>query len=124
MSPPTPVFNRQEIQNKYAAQLRDPAKYKCTLKSLTQNECTFVISPETSRVLQTICIPFKRVFQRCLVPHTQVKNGKKVHGERWVNIEITLVTTNDRNKAAYGKELLQFMKAEADLKKWIEETEG
>lgn len=120
MSPPTAVYTRQEILEKYKHQLKNPSKYNCSLKSLTQLECTFKISPEDSRVQETICIPFKRVFQRCLVPHTVMKNSKKVTGERWINIEITLASTNDEMKAAYSKELLQFMRAEVDLKAWIE----
>lgn len=120
MSPPTAVFTRQEIQDKYKKQLKNPAKYNCSLKSLTQLECTFKISPEDSTVQETICIPFKRVFQRCLVSHTMMKNNKKVTGKRWINIEITLTSTNDEVKAIYSNELLQFMRAEVDLKAWIE----
>lgn len=122
MSPPTPVFSRKEIEQKYAAQLNEPEKYQCTLKSLTQNECTFKLG-ENSRVVETLCVPFKRIFQRCLVPHTILKNGRKTVEKRWINIEITLASSNDDLKSVNRAEILEFMRAELDLQKWIQSTE-
>lgn len=126
MAPPTPVRSRAEIQSIYKEQLNNPEKYKCTLKSLLQLECTFKISP-TNSVLETICIPFKRIFQRCLQPYTHVVNGKKVRSERWVNIEVTTLHTNDANQNKHSVEIQRFLQAEVDLAKWLEnqaEREG
>lgn len=121
MSPPTPVFSRRRIQERYKAQLNDPDTYKCSLKSLVQQECTFKLLSEESRVVETICIPFKRLFQRCLLPHTRVVNGRKIAEERWVNIEVTLAETNDAARKSF-RELDKFMDAEVELKKWFEQT--
>lgn len=120
MSPPTPVFSRSEIQSRYKQQLKNPKDFNCSIKSLVQSECTFKLSQENSRVQETICVPFKRVFQRCLIPQIQRKNGQKVIVKRWINIEITLENTNNELKGKYSEELLQFMKADVELKKWME----
>lgn len=120
MSPPTPVISRKEVESKYSAQLKDPSKHQCSLWSLSQLECTFKISPETLHVVETICIPFKRVFQRCLLPQTRIVNNCKVTGKRWVNIEITLPDTSDEIKTSYNGELLEFLRADGELKKYIE----
>lgn len=119
MSPPTPVRTWSEVQSIYKEQLNNPEKYQCTLKSLSQLECTFRISP-TNSVLETICIPFKRIFQRCLQPYVKVLDGKKVKGERWINIEVTNVQTNDPIKVKHGDEIQRFLQAEVDLAKWLE----
>ncbi|KAF8004540.1 inner membrane protease subunit SOM1 [Metschnikowia aff. pulcherrima] len=119
MSPPTPVRTWPEVQSIYKEQLSNPQKYQCSLKSLTQLECTFKISPSNS-VMETICIPFKRTFQRCLQPYTKVVDGKKVKGERWINIETTNPQTNEPIKTKYNDEILRFLRAEIDLAKWLE----
>ncbi|OBA18944.1 hypothetical protein METBIDRAFT_47459 [Metschnikowia bicuspidata var. bicuspidata NRRL YB-4993] len=119
MSPPTPVRTRAEMHSIYKEQLTNPGKYQCTLKSLSQLECTFKISP-TNSVLETICIPFKRVFQRCLQPYTRVVDGKKQRGERWINIEVTDLETNDGIRSKHTDEIQRFLKAEVDLAKWLE----
>lgn len=121
MSPPTPVLTRSEIRRLYSDQLNNPQEYQCTLKSLSQNECTFIVSPNSSVIQQTLCIPFKRIFQRCLVPYIRVVDGKKCSGKRWINIEITDDETNDQ-KTKYGAEVEQFLKAEQELTKWMERT--
>lgn len=122
MSPPTPVLNAAQAHRLYADQLDHPNEYSCSLKSLTQNECTFIVSPESSVVQETICIPFKRIFQRCLVPYVKTVRGKKEKGERWVNIEITDAATNENIREKYGAEVKRFLRAEQDLVKWMETT--
>lgn len=121
MSPPTPVLTRSEIRRKYSGQLGNPQEYQCSLKSLAQNECTFVVSPDSSVIQQTICIPFKRIFQRCLVPYVRTVNGKKQSGQRWINVEVTDADSNDQ-KSHFGAEVEQFLRAEQELAKWMEKT--
>lgn len=121
MSPPTPVLNGSEIRKLYAEQLNNPRKYNCSLKQLAQNECTFVVSADSSVIQETICIPFKRVFQRCLVPHVKTVNGRKQTGERWINIETTTADTNDQ-KSKYGAEVERFLQAEQELANWMQNT--
>lgn len=133
MAPPVPVYSLVEIQSQYKEQLKNPTKYKCQLKSITQHECTF--RPSTIRTNdinhppEIICLPFKRIFQRCLVPiTTKNEKGKKIRGERWVNIEITNDKTNHDlvepdNK--YSKDVMDFLDAEREFKKFMEiESEG
>lgn len=120
MSPPTPVRDRSEINLLYRKQLSDPKKYECSLKSLTQLECTFRISPTSSTVQETICIPFKRVFQRCRQDFTKREYGKKVSATRWINIEVTNFDSNDSIKQSHGEEVQRFLQAEKDLVKWME----
>lgn len=103
----------------YSDQLNNPEKYECSLKSLSQNECTFLVSPDSSVIQQTICIPFKRIFQRCLVPYVRTVDGKKQSEKKWINIEITDLTTNDQ-RAKYGAEVEKFLNAEQELTKWMQ----
>lgn len=119
MSPPTPVRTREDVRRQYRDQLENPERYQCVLKSLSQLECTFKIS-ENNSVQETICVPFKRLFQRCLDPYTITKDGKKINGKRWINIEITDSSTNDSVNAAHGAEIQRFLQAEIDLAKWME----
>lgn len=118
MSPPVPVFTRADVQHQFAEQLSNPEKYQCHLKLLTQNECTYKILNEG---LEYICVPFKRVFQRCLIPEVRTVNGKKQHLERWVNIEITDAKTNDSRGKKYGPDIEKFLAAEKETYKWLQE---
>lgn len=119
MAPPTLVHSRAEIQRQYHDQLTNPEKYQCSLKSLIQNECTFRVLE--NRVQETICIPFKRIFQRCLLPYTETVEGKKKSGLRWINIETTDWDTNETlRRESYGAEVQKFLAAETDLRKWLE----
>lgn len=88
MAPPTPVLSRDEIARVY----RVPDG-PCTLKSLTQHQCSFDGGLVT-------CVPFKRLFKECL------KGTKKVV---W---EITDVDTN-RETA----ELTQFSQAQKNARR-------
>lgn len=119
MAPPTLVHSRADIQKQYEKQFADPKKYQCSLRSLTQQECTFIVSD--NRVQETLCIPFKRVFQRCLIPYTRKIEGKKQTVERWVNIEVTDTDTNESlRKQRYGFEVKRFLTAEQELHRWME----
>lgn len=119
MSPPTPVLAGTEVRRIYSEQLNNPEKFECSLKSLSQNECTFVVSPDSSVIQQTICIPFKRLFQRCLVPYVRTVDGKKHTGRKWINIEVTDLATNDQ-RAKYGSEVERFLTAEQELTRWMQ----
>ncbi|CEP63371.1 Som1p LALA0_S08e00892g [Lachancea lanzarotensis] len=55
MAPPTPVFGREEL-----APVRNRIVEPCQLKSLIQHECEY-------DGLKYVCLPFKRVFQECVV---------------------------------------------------------
>ncbi|EMG49441.1 SOM1 Protein SOM1 [Candida maltosa Xu316] len=132
MAPPVPVYNASEIQNQYKEQLNNLEKYKCQLRSITQHECTF--KPSTIRnngnsPPEIICLPFKRIFQRCLVPAI-IKNdyGVKVKTEKWINIEITNEKTNHdlvEPDSKYSKVVQEFLSAEQEFKKFMEiESDG
>ena len=119
MAPPIPVYNRVETQHRFKQQLEDPKKYQCTLKSITQHECTFKTSPDRSLPPEIICLPFKRLFQRCLIPSGKGKKEEK----RWVNIEITDSTTNSdllEEKSRFNKDVQDFLSAEKDFRKLME----
>lgn len=133
MAPPVPVYSFTEIQNQYKEQLNNPTKYKCQLKSITQHECTF--RPSTIRnnninnPPEIICLPFKRIFQRCLIPiSTKNEQGKKIKSEKWINIEITNDKTNHdlvEPESKYSKDVMDFLDAEREFKKFMEiETES
>lgn len=119
MAPPTLVRSRQDVQRLYKEQLDDPDKYHCSIRSIIQLECTFKIS-EANRVQETICIPFKRIFQRCLDSYVTKRNGDKRKTQRWVNIEVTDPASNDLVRATHSSEIQRFLQAEVDLAKWME----
>lgn len=114
MSPPVPVYSRAEIERRYQA-LDNPEKYNCLLKSITQHECTFRFVDDQQEV---ICLPFKRLFQRCLLPHTIKTNGKVTQVDRWTNIEITDIETNRDivTDPKYAKDVDDFQGAEKEFR--------
>lgn len=124
MAPPTPVFDRFEIWSKYHDQLTGPES-NCQLKSITQNECTFKI-PNPGLKPQAICVPFKRIFQRCLVTTTNVVNGKKTKGQKWINIEITDDLTNQAllKDPNYEITVKDFLQAEKETRHMLEMESG
>lgn len=124
MAPPTPVYDRLDILSKYEHVLSDPKKYNCSLKSISQNECTFKIS-YPNQVPNVICLPFKREFQRCLLPTTVIKDGKKTQSKKWVNIEITDEYTNKKilYDPSYEFTVKEFLQADKDLRKMLESEE-
>lgn len=125
MAPPTPVYSRDDILAIYGDILKYPLKYSCELKSLTQYECTFRIV-ERNKPPEIICLPFKRVFQRCLLDKMVKEKDKKKKIKQWVNIEITDEKVNKEllEMPKYGREVEDFLSAEKDLKKlMLEETE-
>ncbi|KAI5962254.1 uncharacterized protein KGF55_003330 [Candida pseudojiufengensis] len=124
MAPPVPVYTSDEIKLQYEEQLHNPQKYQCHLKSITQHECTFKPSTYKSSP-EIICLPFKRIFQRCLVPTTQIVNGKKQRIERWQNIEITDEHGNRDlmdPESKYYKHVKEFLSAEKEFRE-LTETE-
>ncbi|EAZ63183.1 predicted protein [Scheffersomyces stipitis CBS 6054] len=128
MAPPIPVLFRSDIQSKYSKQLSDPEKYDCQLKSLTQHQCTFKVTPDRSRPPEIICLPFKRIFQSCLVPTVVKENGKKKTINRRVNIEITDKSTNSElmdENSEQANVVQDFLNAEKEFRKLMEmESEG
>ncbi|RCK63120.1 hypothetical protein Cantr_09741 [Candida viswanathii] len=133
MAPPVPVYSVGEIQSQYKAQLANPEKYQCQLKSITQHECTFrpstIRANDPSTPPEIICLPFKRIFQRCLIPvTTKDEAGRKTRSEKWINIEITNEKTNHdlvEPESKYSKDVMDFLDAEREFKKFMEiESEG
>lgn len=72
MAPPTPVFGREELEL-----VRNKVEEPCQLKSLIQNECEY-------NGLEYVCLPFKRVFQECIVGAQRQR----------VRLEVTTELTN------------------------------
>lgn len=90
--------------------------------SITQHECTFKIK-YPSHVPQVICLPFKREFQRCLIPQTRITKGEKVTQDKWVNIEVTDEMTNDELWTdKYDSVVSEFLKADKELKGMFDES--
>ncbi|CAK7900515.1 hypothetical protein CAAN1_23S01684 [[Candida] anglica] len=121
MAPPTLVHSRAEIWNRYREQFSDPEKYQCHLKSITQHECTFQVSK--NKPPEIICLPFKRIFQRCLENTiTKDKSGNKIKSQKWVNFEVTDESTNQdlMSEEKYGKDVNDFLSAEKELRKLME----
>lgn len=126
MAPPTPVYRRSDIFRKYGEQLNDPQKYDCELKSLVQHECTFKLSQDLNKSPDIICLPFKRVFQKCLKEPKRALQGKEIQDNDWITIEVTDLNTNrnflknTQNSTIINeflnadKELQRFMESEAD----------
>lgn len=122
MAPPVPVYSAEEIRLQYKDQLENLAKYKCHLKSLTQHECTFKAGTDAT-LPRIICLPFKRLFQRCLIPTIEQKNGKKIRCEKWVNIEVTKESTNQdllNEGSKYYDYVQDFLAAEKEFRDLME----
>lgn len=116
MAPPVPVFNSIEISAKYKDQINNPEKYQCELKSLTQHECTFKVFEDSPP--EIICLPFKRIFLRCLLKE------KRKHEtiERWINIEVTDKNTNADlfSQEKYKPIVAEFLNTEREFRKMME----
>lgn len=125
MAPPTPVYTAREIRQQYAEILAAPVEHECLLRSITQHECTFRVSPDSFTPHKIICLPFKRLFQRCLVPTVATIDGKKVRFDNWTNIEVTDEHTNRDlfDQSRYGDDVKEFMAADRELQRYMGETE-
>lgn len=72
---------------------------------------------------QIICLPFKRLFQRCLIPTVEQKDGKKHRSEKWINIEVTKESTNQDlldEKSKYYNYVQDFLAAEREFRDLME----
>lgn len=100
MAPPTPVLVKDDLNRVYDIEkkLKDAT---CTLKSLTQYECTF-----NGGLIN--CYPFKRVFQDCVL-----KNGQRQR------VEITDYDTNSAEKLKMS-EAKKFLNAESRIRQMYE----
>ncbi|ODQ77366.1 hypothetical protein BABINDRAFT_163621 [Babjeviella inositovora NRRL Y-12698] len=138
MAPSTPVYSRAEILNTF--HISDSTfvldDKDCTLFSLTQNECT-ILPGEKGSPASVICLPFKRMFKRCLLnsPKQAVQLADGIYGQKsknrfrqdteaqkYVIIEITSAETNSvaKLRAQYGELLESFLKAEKELRRQYE----
>ncbi|KAL7665842.1 Uncharacterized protein ABC855_g1435 [[Candida] zeylanoides] len=118
MAPPTLVHTREDALRRYGH------PRECTLKSLTQHECTFKVS-ETAPP-EIICLPFKRLFERCR-QEVVVKDahGHKQVAAKWINFEVTTPETNRDlvTSDAYADDVRDFHRADAGLKALMEGME-
>ncbi|KAG7194839.1 uncharacterized protein KQ657_003941 [Scheffersomyces spartinae] len=123
MAPPTPVYSKAEIAKRYAKILETPEEHECTLMLLTQYECTFKIDSERRQAPKILCMPFKRLFQRCQITVMEKVDGHKVQTKKWINIEVTDETTNEElfKNEEYRDQVAEFKGAEQDLKRLMEE---
>lgn len=124
MAPALPVYTREEIQRmhpkmKTVEKNMDDIPENCDMYKLIQNECTY----DGNNVK---CLPFKRVFLRCLE-----KKGGEVIGyklkpkhkedqdtEIYRNIEIT---KKQDNYYKISKDVEDFLKADCILKDKMKE---
>ncbi|KAH3678936.1 hypothetical protein WICPIJ_008764 [Wickerhamomyces pijperi] len=104
MAPPTPILSKDEILRAYKLDkmLKSPDN-NCTLKSLTQFECSF------DNGLYK-CNPFKRIFQDCIL-----SNGKR---------QVVEMTTSETNEDDSLIDKRRFMDVQADLKRIYEEVQN
>ncbi|CCH40583.1 hypothetical protein BN7_116 [Wickerhamomyces ciferrii] len=100
MAPPTPVLIQEDLQRVYNLNQK-LSDAKCSLKSITQYECTF-----NGGLVN--CYPFKRLFQDCLM-----KDGKKQR------VEITTMETNAKEKQQIN-EAKKFLNAESQIRQLYE----
>lgn len=116
MAPPIRVSSRADIERRYRA-IKTPENYQCLLYLITQHECTF--SSGEANTPEIICLPFKRLFQRCLVPHVIHNDGVVRKEKRWINIEITDVETNRDivTDPKYARDVDDFRNAERDFRR-------
>lgn len=104
MSPPVPVFSREEVIEEIPELGYSKAKLskKCSLYTITQNQCTF-------NGTEIICLPFKRTFARCPLIN------KAKDGRLYADIEIT--TSRDNNYKKQESMLEKFLSADKELRK-------
>ncbi|KAF6007898.1 hypothetical protein HII12_004310 [Brettanomyces bruxellensis] len=136
MAPALPVYSREEIKEMYpelfpARIVKEPdGKFEldsksCKLYTLVQNQCTFDGN-------QCICVPFRRLFARCLdrnynsrremigyklMPVHQRQaiervSGRKAGGPVYRNVEITEFEDNDYTKYLREKKDDKWMSSE------------
>lgn len=125
MAPPTPVYSSREIRQQYAAYLDNSEKHNCQLQSITQYECTFKVSPDGTTAAKIICLPFKRLFQRCLMPVVETIDGRKVRYDKPINIEVTDASTNRDllEHSKYSNDIAEFMAAEKEMQQYMANLE-
>ena len=123
MAPPTPVYSKTEIAKRYGKQLENLEEHKCTLMLLTQYECTFKIDSERRQAPEILCMPFKRLFQRCQITVMEKIDGHKTQTSKWINIEVTDEDTNAElfKNDKYRDQVGEFRSAEQDLKRIMEQ---
>ncbi|CAM9010473.1 unnamed protein product [Wickerhamomyces anomalus] len=100
MAPPTPVLVKEDLSRVYELDKR-LGDAQCTLKSLTQFECTF-----NGGLVN--CYPFKRLFKDCLLA-----NGKRQR------VEVTEPSTNAAEKLK-SSEAKRFLNAESKIRQMYE----
>lgn len=69
MAPPTPILTPEQVSREEERARILEKKNKCELKSLTQHLCHAEAPGEY------VCVPFKRIFQRCYEHNLEVTNS-------------------------------------------------
>lgn len=130
MSPSIPVYSRDEIEAQFSQFIKSSnGGNVCELKELVQNQCTF----DGNRIF---CLPFKRLFLRCLdesvgdevigyklTPSHKVNSTSSISStinerKRWRNIEIT--KNNDNQYDLKSGAVKEFIKADEILLRQME----
>lgn len=136
MAPSIPVYSKREIQGMFPnalgpSDVGDMKESGCELKELVQNQCTF----DGNTIF---CLPFKRVFLRCLdeslsdgevigykltpshatIGSANSANSANSGGSRWRNFEITQHTSNEYNLQT--KNVQDFIHADEVLRRQME----
>lgn len=124
MAPALPVYTREEIERMYPnlkmvqKDIEDIPE-NCEIYKLIQNECTYDGNKVT-------CLPFKRIFLRCLEKKggtvigykLQPKHEEDQNTEIYRNIEITKQQDNNHK---ISKDIEEFLKADCILKDKMKE---
>ncbi|GMM32642.1 hypothetical protein DAMA08_053870 [Martiniozyma asiatica (nom. inval.)] len=139
MAPPIPVYDKDEIRQMLpriyptSRDLQELKSKGCELFEIVQHQCTF----DGNKIL---CLPFKRVFARCLdefftsnqeVIGYKLKpthlTGRLVENEKiWRNIEITDALDNDylgdlKTESPASVDLREFLNADKILQAKMED---
>lgn len=133
MAPALPIYSREEIEKMYPkSEGFNRVPDNCHLYNLFQNECTY----DGNKV---ICLPFKRVFMRCLEYKSNEYSGYKIQGKNsrrsgentdlddkleeiervYRNVEIT--SRKDNKVESEDPQIREFLEADLVLKKNMRE---
>lgn len=111
MAPALPVYTRGEIEKLFPVMRSEEIPPNCSLYRLIQNQCTY----DGNRV---ICLPFKRVFLRCL----ETRNGEVVgyrlqpkHGLKDGVYRDIEVTSRSDNTYTINDKIQDFLRADSVL---------
>lgn len=144
MAPALPVYTREEIENMYpklnggdrsdssgGAMKRGEIPSGCELYELLQNQCTY----DGNKVY---CLPFKRMFLRCLENKEKEVIGYKltplhrsttsrfdIDGRKGTKVHRNIeITCEEDNRYAYDDGVKEFLRADRILREKIQQYYG